>query len=224
MSGKPLASDCAPPKLCRQYVESLAAALGADGGEGGTVRAVFPDAGCAAYLKQRWGDTLPFRLASLNDRLVVQPGDVAVVVCAPDPQGVEASQRVASACGETVACVLLNPRLASGDAGVGLNARRLRDRFVGGFTVAYSLRPFGDGTVFKRYPGNYKVFGPDPDRRGRLLLLSEQLRRPDSEEVADLMLAASGAAASDAEGGAGVLESLVKTVGSMFRFMSSLAK
>jgi hypothetical protein len=194
---------------------------------------VFPDAGCAAYLKQLWsgGEPLSFRVASLNDRLVVQPGDVAVVVCAPDPQGVEASQRVAAACGEGVACVLLNPRLASGDAGVGLNARRLRDRFVGGFTVAYSLRPFGDGTVFKRYPGNYQVFAPDPARRGRLMLLSEQIRRPDAEEVADLMIEAARPDAGARDGsaaagraGSGVLESAVKSVTSMLRFMQSLAK
>ena len=222
-------------ELCRQYVVALSAAL--DCGEGRRVRAVLPDAGCAAYLKQAWtqangGAPLPFALSSLNDRVVVQPGDVCCVVCAPDPQGVESSQKVASACtaasekqDSPVSCVLLNPRLASGDAGVGLNARRLRDRFVGGFTVAYSLRPFGQGTVFKRFPGIYKVFGPDAEQRERLVLLQESVRRPDPEEVGDMMLAAEGGGKGEGgeAGGMGLMEGLAKTVMEMQRFMRQLS-
>ncbi len=186
--------------------------------EGGSVRAVFPDAGCAAGLASRWAGQVSFSLASLNDRSVVRDGDRVLVVCAPDPQGVEASQRVANAALDAgAAVVLLNPRLASGDAGIGLNARRLRDRFVGQFTVSYSLRPVADGTVFKKYPGMYKVFGPDAQRPGRFKMLAEQPGRPGLEDVLLLM-------EEDVRGPApeGVVENLGRTMASMFRFMNSL--
>lgn len=46
----------------------------------------------------------------------------------------------------------------SGEVGLGLNMRRMIMDFLGTFTIAYSLRPIGDiGTVFRRYPGQWKV-------------------------------------------------------------------
>lgn len=51
--------------------------------------------------------------------------------------------------------------MCSGEVGLGLNVRRLLEDFQGPFTVAYSLRPIGDvGTVFRRYPGKWKVGRP----------------------------------------------------------------
>ena len=48
----------------------------------------------------------------------------------------------------------------SGDVGLGLNARRLRDRYLASFSVTYSLRPIGEiGSVFRRYPGMWQVRG-----------------------------------------------------------------
>lgn len=48
--------------------------------------------------------------------------------------------------------------LCSGDVGIGLNVRRMRQEFLSTFTVTYSLRPLGEfGTVFRRYPGQWQV-------------------------------------------------------------------
>jgi hypothetical protein len=56
----------------------------------------------------------------------------------------------------------------SGDVGIGLNARRLRETFLKRFNVTYSLRPVGEvGTVFRRYPGLWMVFVEEPDLPGR---------------------------------------------------------
>lgn len=55
---------------------------------------------------------------------------------------------------------MFNPRLASGDVGVGLSIRRMRDSFLNRFTTTYSLRPIQDvGSVFRRYPGMWQVGG-----------------------------------------------------------------
>jgi hypothetical protein len=54
--------------------------------------------------------------------------------------------------------VMFNPRLASGDVGVGLSVRRMRESFLSRFTTTYSLRPIQDvGSVFRRYPGTWQV-------------------------------------------------------------------
>lgn len=46
----------------------------------------------------------------------------------------------------------------SGDVGLGLNVRRMRNEFLSLFTVTYSLRPLGEsGSVFRRYPDQWKV-------------------------------------------------------------------
>jgi hypothetical protein len=59
---------------------------------------------------------------------------------------------------EGQAMVMFNPRLASGDVGVGLSIRRLRESFLNRFTTTYSLRPIADvGSVFRRYPGTWQV-------------------------------------------------------------------
>ncbi len=47
--------------------------------------------------------------------------------------------------------VMFNARLASGDAGVGLNTRRLLQDFLGSFAMSYSLQPVGENaSIFKR--------------------------------------------------------------------------
>lgn len=58
--------------------------------------------------------------------------------------------------------------VCSGDVGIGLNARRLRESFTNRFNITYSLRPVGEvGTVFRRYPELWKVFVEEPELPGR---------------------------------------------------------
>lgn len=68
--------------------------------------------------------------------------------CPPRPAGLAEGQCM----------VMFNPRLASGDVGVGLSIRRMRDSFLSRFTTTYSLRPIADvGSVFRCYPGMWQV-------------------------------------------------------------------
>lgn len=70
--------------------------------------------------------------------------------------------------------------LRSGDVGIGLNVRRMRDKFLGSFTTTYSLRPVGDdlGSVFRQWPEQWKVFVADADSPGRFWLAAERGSRP----------------------------------------------
>ena len=64
--------------------------------------------------------------------------------------------------------------------GIGLNVRRMRDKFLGSFTTTYSLRPVGDdlGSVFRQWPELWKVFVADADAPGRFRLAAERGSRP----------------------------------------------
>ena len=69
--------------------------------------------------------------------------------------------------------------LCSGDVGLGLNARRLREGFTKNFTVTYSLRPIDDvGSVYRRYPEMWKVFLEEEGMPGRYKLIAEKPSRP----------------------------------------------
>ncbi|KAF8072802.1 AGO3 [Scenedesmus sp. PABB004] len=233
-------------RMTRRFVEALGAALGAggggaDGGGGGGVKAIYPDAGVAAMLSYQWGDR-SFAIDSLNARRPVSPDDELIVLCCPDPPGAEEAQRAVRQVGEQDEAagsmerpiVLFNQRLSSGDVGIGLNARRLRSTFLQRFNVTYSLRPVGEvGTVFRRYPGLWKVFVEEPALPGRYRLAAEQPNRPAGEALDLIIMTAldpdAAAAAAAGGGGAaaapkGLLESLGSTMASMQRFMRSLSQ
>jgi hypothetical protein len=116
---------------------------------------------------------LAFEVAAITDRQPARAGvDDVVVLAAPDPQSLAAAVKAADAARDAgIPCVMFNPRLVSGDVGIGLNVRRLRDGFLSTFATAYALRPVGEvGTVYKRWPGKWQVFVEDESAPGRYKL------------------------------------------------------
>jgi len=233
-------------RITRRFVDELGGALalaGARGEEGEpVVNAVYPDAGVAAMLAHQWSaDPSSFRLTSLNDRRPIRASDQLVVIACPDPPGANDCTRIVRQVGEQDEqngvperpVVLFNQRMSSGDVGLGLNARRLRDSFLRAFTVTYSLRPIGDiGSVYKRYPDTWKVFLEDPQLPGRYKLVSEQPSRPQGEYLDYIIQQAlgngpdgQGGPGGEQQGGAaGLLSQLQRTANSLQYFMKSLTK
>uniref|UniRef100_A0A383WB98 DUF1995 domain-containing protein n=1 Tax=Tetradesmus obliquus TaxID=3088 RepID=A0A383WB98_TETOB len=218
-------------RMTRRFVEALAAQTGAT-----SVKAVYPDAGVAAMLTYQWTDKT-FAVDSLNARRPVSPEDELVVICCPDPFGAEECQRTVRQVAEQDEkagvmerpVVLFNQRLSSGDVGIGLNARRLRETFLKRFNVTYSLRPVADvGTVFRRYPGLWMVFVEEPELPGRYRMVKEQPNRPAGEALDEIIMQAlNPGAAAGGEGQPqqqGLLGSIGSTMASMQRFMRSLSQ
>lgn len=140
---------------------------------------MFPDLGAAAYLKDTWGEAAPFRITSLDDREPVSGEEDLVIVVAADPQGADDCVRLNRLVPQHTGLVLFNPRLVSGDVGIGLNVRRLRQQFLGQFVTTYSIRPIDDiGTIYRRYPSLWKVFIQDETTPGRFKLIAERPERP----------------------------------------------
>ena len=164
-------------KLTRRFAEELVSSSP----PGTRVRALYPDAGVAAMLASQWGGSgaekgLAFDIAAITDRQPARAGvDDVVVLAAPDPQSLAAAVKAAEAARDAgIPCVMFNPRLVSGDVGIGLNVRRLRDGFLSTFATAYALRPVGEvGTVYKRWPGKWQVFVEDETSPGRYKLAGD---------------------------------------------------
>uniref|UniRef100_J3MB84 DUF1995 domain-containing protein n=2 Tax=Oryza brachyantha TaxID=4533 RepID=J3MB84_ORYBR len=188
---------------------------------GQKVKAIFPDAGAAALLKYQWTDA-GFKCASLSDRKPVDVEDEVVVMVIPDHQMVESVERIASQLSDDPIrpLVMWNPRLVSGDVGVGFNVRNLRRNFLSTFTTVYSMRPLPTGAIFRQYPGKWKVFYDDPNRPNRYLLARELVSRPDATDIEIIF----GGGDEQSEEAPSLMNNVMGVFSSMSRFMKVISK
>ncbi|XP_057861110.2 uncharacterized protein LOC131069600 isoform X2 [Cryptomeria japonica] len=182
-------------QLAKLYLESLRKETGDQ-----RLKAIFPDAGAAALLKHWWKDA-NFSFASLNDRKPVADEDEIIVMIAPDYQMLQSVERIASLLSDNSPrpLVMWNPRLFSGDVGIGLNVRRLRETFL----------------------RLWHVFLDDEERPGHFILAKEQARRPNSDDLDIIFL---GGEADDPEEKPSFFSEAVNMFSSFNRFMRSLSK
>ncbi|CAI5470769.1 unnamed protein product [Closterium sp. Yama58-4] len=189
------------------------------------VRAIFPDAGSAALLKNQWPDA-PFAFSSLMDRKPVQEQDDVVVLITPEYQQLSVVESIggmlATEDGLTRPLIMYNPRLVSGDVGIGLNVRRLRERFLSTFTTAFCLRPLPVGAIYRRYPNPWQLYLDDPNEPGRYLLFRQQGSKPNIDDIEDMYMAASGGGEPGAEEPS-FIEQAFGVLSSFNRFMQSLS-
>ncbi|CAK0787516.1 hypothetical protein CVIRNUC_010736 [Coccomyxa viridis] len=203
-------------KITRKFVEQMAAVCG------GNVKALYPDMGVAAMLRNEWQDC-NFGIAAINERNACTAEDEVLIIAAADPQGLNEARRIVADAGDR-AVILFNPRLASGDVGLGLNVRRMRNEFLSLFTVTYSLRPLGEtASVFRQYPGQWQVFLEDAASPGRYKKIAERSERPSSDEL-DILFEDVESGASAEEGTGGGFAGPRSVLSSLARFMASLSK
>nr|ACF86051.1 unknown [Zea mays] len=116
--------------------------------------------------------------------------------------------------------VMWNPRLVSGDVGVGFNVRNLRRNFLSTFTTVYSMRPLPTGAVFRCFPGQWKVFYDDPNRPNRYLLARELTSRPDATDIERIF----GGADEQSEEAPSLMNNVMGVFSSVSRFMRVISK
>ena len=109
--------------MTRKFIDEVSPQQGFEGAGG--VKALYPDMGVVAMLGNMWQDR-NFAIEALSDRKPVADSDRLVVLAAPDPTCLDDVMRVVSEISPDVPVIMFNPRLASGDVGVGLNVRRVR--------------------------------------------------------------------------------------------------
>ena len=219
--------------LSRSFIVELKQSMEDAGNPQPNVHVLYPDEGVAALLRNRWQDA-EFTIGSMNERRPLarlEDRPDVVVVASPDPQSLDSLQNLELAASDmATSLVLLNPRLASGDAGIGLNVRRMRQNFLNRFSVTYSLRPIEDfGAQLKRYPEMWKIFLADPELPGRYCLAKELVNRPSGDEMEMIIDAYARSVRGDEEdddqkGDASPLDSIMATMRSVQRFMNQITK
>eukprot|EP00898_Chlorokybus_atmophyticus_P000706 jgi/Chlat1/1636/Chrsp127S01947 len=208
--------------LMRRFMDALQANLDI----GQNLKAVLPDVGAAAWLKSLWTDAT-FSIASLTDRQPISESDKVVVLLAPDYQMLKQVTAIGTLLadeegGNPRPLIMWNPALQSGDVGIGLNVRRMRDSFLNTFAVAYSLRPLpGGGSVFRKYPLPWQVFLEDPELEGRYKLVAERDFRPSGDALENIILEADAAERNETPSAAAEAMGMLA---SLQRFMRSLSK
>eukprot|EP00210_Caulerpa_lentillifera_P004137 g3943.t1 len=169
-------------KLSRRFIENLQ-----ERNPSTNIKALFPDMGVTAMLRSLWTEAT-FEISPLRSKTPLSDDAEVIVLAAPDPLSLEDCRRIVREMPELGSIIMFNPRLASGDVGIGLNVRRLQNRFLSTFTTTYSLRPIGDvGSVFKRYPGQWQVFLEDKSTPGRYELATERPDRPAGDVLEAIM-------------------------------------
>ncbi|KAL3683384.1 hypothetical protein R1sor_001406 [Riccia sorocarpa] len=207
----------------RVYLDDLKSRLGSQ-----QMKAIFPDAGVAAMLKYQWKDA-EFLFASLNDRKPINIDDDVVVLVSPDYQGLADVERISVALvegdeGPPRPLVMWNPRLQSGEVGIGLNIRRMREFFLSTFNVVYSMRALPFGAIFRQFPGNWQVFFDDEEVPGRYTLVKVEKNRPILEDIEMLYLAKQRRDSGEQSDEPTPLQNVAGVLASLNRFMKSLSR
>jgi hypothetical protein len=89
--------------------------------------------------------------------------------------------------------VMLNPRLENSEVGLGLSARRMRERFLSTFETCYYIQPINQAALLRCYPQSWQVWLPDENG---MQLLSESLQRPSMDDLDRVLSKSTGSSSS----------------------------
>lgn len=156
---------------------------------GSGLKVFFPDTGASALARRDWGET-PFKVTDLGSsrspiERKVQPEDEAFLVVSPSAVEVAQVEQLCNFAGDRPS-VLLIPQLEDVYVvGIGLAARKLRDRFLSTIESCYYLRPIENAALRRCYPGLWEVW---LETEGEYQLIAEEPEKPVGDAL-DLILA-----------------------------------
>lgn len=188
-----LLPELKPTPIAFQYLSVF-------GHMGAGLKVLFTDAGAAALARRDWGET-PFNICSLDVagarqttpvEELVSPDDQLFLFVAPSSVEVSPVEQVCTAAGDRPV-VLFAPRLEDiGAVGIGYAARKIRERFLSTFESCYYLRPFDQTALLRCYPAPWQVW---LETDSTYALVAEELQKPSTERLEQLLLQAGGAQA-----------------------------
>jgi len=172
------------------------------------IQLLFPDEGTAAYVKQNWHD-LPARTTCTSmPRAQLAKGAQALVFVAPAATEVPAVQRLLQQVETTspsTVVLMINPKLIDMQStGYGLVGRELRTMIEQSFTVAFALKTYPEGALYRRYPEGWAVWRENAEMEGGYALAYSAARRPSGDDVAEYLTPPDdGQAGGSSSGGVG---------------------
>lgn len=157
-----------PLPIARSFAEALVGKYGL------AWQALFADAGAAALAKRDWID-LEVSMRGVNEgRAAVQPESKAFLLVAPSAVEVDGIEKLLNLVGDRP-FIMLNPKLENSEVGIGLAARRIRDRFLSRFEITYYLQPLDNGALWRSYPQAWQVWH---EQNGTMAVIFTSTERP----------------------------------------------
>jgi hypothetical protein len=160
---------------------------------GSGLKVFFPDTGAAALARRDWGE-VPFKVGDIGTsrspiETRIQPEDKAFLLVSPSAVEVAQVEKLCNLAGDRP-CVLLNPQLEDlYVVGIGLAARKLRDRLLRTIESCYYLRAIGQAAILHSYPGLWQVWLEIDDE---YQLIAEQPEKPAGEAIDQILAKAIG--------------------------------
>ncbi|PSB29397.1 DUF1995 family protein [Stenomitos frigidus] len=206
-----LLPELKPTPIALQYL-SVFSELGT------TLKVLFTDAGAAALARRDWGP-ISHQICSLDVAGARQTTPVEELVSSEDqmflfvaPSSVEVSpvEQVCLAAGERPV-ILFAPRLEDiGTVGIGYAARKIRERFLNTFEPCYYVRPLDRAALLRCYPSPWQVW---LESDNAYTLAAEELSKPSSERLEELLLQVGGSQASPKRGLLEEMQRFLKALG-----------
>ncbi len=167
-------------------------------------QALFADAGTAAWARRDWANSEILKDISMRGvnegRAAVRLESQAFLLISPTSIEVDGIEKLLGLIGDRP-FVMLNPKLENSEVGLGLAARRMRDRFLSIFEISYYIQPIEQGAVWRCYPqlwqvwqeqGNEKNLNQFEDTNAAMKMIHEGNVRPVGDDLNRIMGNATG--------------------------------
>lgn len=153
------------------------------------VKVLFPDTGAAALAKRNWGDR-PFQVTDLGSRYTtvesqISAEDQIFIVACPSSVEVERAEKLSQLAGDRPVIYLIPQLEDVAMVGIGLTARKIRDRFISNIYSCYYLRPIDGGAILRCHPSSWQVW---LQKESGYELATELSTKPMGEDLERLML------------------------------------
>ncbi len=160
---------------------------------GSNVKVLFADTGAAALARRDWGE-VPFKISDIGTSRSpvesrIEPEDEAFLLVSPSAMEVAQVEKLCNMAGDRP-CVLLNPQLEDlYVVGIGMAARKLRDRFLKTIESCYYLRSLDPAALFRCYPSLWEVW---LEIDGEYQRIAEEPEKPVGDTLDQILAKATG--------------------------------
>lgn len=156
---------------------------------GSGVKVMFPDTGAAALAKRDWGE-MPFRVTDMGSRFTpiennIDPEDEIFIVACPSAVEVERAETLCNVAGDRPVIFLIPQLEDVAVVGIGLAARKLRERFIKTIYSCYYLRPLDSAAILRCHPSPWQIWLEETEQYE---LATELSSKPMGEDLDRLLL------------------------------------
>ncbi|MGF1538928.1 MAG: DUF1995 family protein [Pleurocapsa sp.] len=156
---------------------------------GSGVKVMFPDTGGAALARRDWGE-MPFQVTDLGSRFTpietnIAPEDQIFIVACPSAVEVERAETLCNLAGDRPVIFLIPQLEDVAVVGIGLAARRLRERFIKTIYSCYYLRPLEGAAILHCHPAPWQIWLESAEQ---YQLATELSSKPMGEDLDRLLL------------------------------------